>query len=258
MSGSALNTSGTNEVKNIILTYRKSIRHKTVHLHWVCYCTIRYDSLSWVYIRWVFHSLDCMVTHWSVLVRVFCEVFIYTISFLLLWTENAAFRVAYLNRKCRTQGCFFELITPPSGLLFLTVNAASMVAFLNRKCRFQGCFFRTENAVFRVAFLNQKCHVQGCYFESIMLPLWLLVWTENAAFRFVFWTVNAASRETKIQPSLLLFLTWNSAPRAAFRKENAASSVAFSTWNFAFGDALLWWTENIAFITPFLNRKCRP
>ena len=24
-----------NEVKNIILTYRKSIRHRTVHLHWI-------------------------------------------------------------------------------------------------------------------------------------------------------------------------------------------------------------------------------
>ena len=48
VSGSAFNTSGTNEVKNIILTYRKSIRHRTVHLLWVYYCTIRYYCLSWV------------------------------------------------------------------------------------------------------------------------------------------------------------------------------------------------------------------
>ena len=148
--------------------------HKTVHLQWVCYCTIRYDSVSWVYIRWVFHSLECMVTYWSVLVRVFCEVFTYTIIFLL-----------------------FELKMPPSGLLIWTENAALRVAFLNWERRLQCCIFEpkmpllrllfwTENAVFKVAFLNQKCHVQGCYFESIMLLLWLLVWTENAAFKVVF------------------------------------------------------------------------
>ena len=116
--------------------------------------------------------------------------------------------------------CFYELKMPPLGLLIWTENAALMVAFLNWKRRLQGCFFepkipplmllfKTENVVFRVAFLNRKCHVQGCYFESIMLPLWLLVWTANSAFRVALLNrkcrLQGCSFEPEIQPSRLLF-----------------------------------------------------
>ena len=54
---------------------------------------------------------------------------------LFIWTDNAAFKVAFLNRKRRIQVCFFEPKMPPPELLFWTENATFKVVFLNRKCR---------------------------------------------------------------------------------------------------------------------------
>ena len=155
-----------------------------------------------IYIRWVFHSLDCMVTHWSVLVRVFCEVFIYTVFFcfyelkmpplgLLIWTENAALRVAFMNWKRRLHGCYFESIMLPLWLSVWTENAASRVAFF------------PVNAASRVAPLNRKYSLWGgCFqhkillpgllFEKKMPPLWLLFQPEIPSLELLWWTENTA------------------------------------------------------------------
>jgi hypothetical protein len=85
-------------------------------------------------------------------------------NLLLLQTENAVFRVAFLNRNCRFQGCFFKPKMPASKLLFQTDHVAFMVAFL-----------KPSNAAFMVALFNRKCRLRGCFFKPKMPPLGMLL-----------------------------------------------------------------------------------
>ena len=78
---------------------------------------------------------------------------------LLFWTENAAFRVAILNRQCRFKSCFFEPKMPPPGLLFWTEIPPLWLLFW------------TENAAFGVALVNWKYRFYSCFFEPQMPPL---------------------------------------------------------------------------------------